>query len=98
MERFPALHSILDDSSTIKFLPDSDNPDFGKLDLSKNPVKTPFGPFVWMLPDRVTEATLTVFGKVIYSVIGDKTGPYFSLPEARFVHTFSFIHCTIPRH
>ena len=98
MEPFPSLPSILDDSSTIKFLANSDDPDFGELDLSKNPVKTPFGPFVWMLPDRVTEVTLTVVGKVIYSAIGNKSGPYFSLPEARWVCAFLFTHFTIPRH
>jgi len=88
MERFPALPSILNDSATIRFLPDSDDPDLGQLDLSKNPVKTPSGAFAWFLPDRVTEAISIMIGKTCRSAIGDKSGPYFSLPEARWVCVF----------
>jgi hypothetical protein len=38
-----------------------------------------------MLPNRVSEAAFTIVGKVIYSGIGTKTGPYFSLPEAQYM-------------
>ena len=81
------LSALLKDPSTIRFVEGSDDADLGGIDLSKNPQKTQgHGPFVWLLEDR-SEASVTVIGKVIYSAIGDKTGPYFSLPEKRFVST-----------
>ncbi|KAF9782851.1 hypothetical protein BJ322DRAFT_178294 [Thelephora terrestris] len=79
-----ALSTVLSDPSAIKFREGSDDADFGGIDLSKNPQKAGSGPFVWVLNDS-TEASLTVIGKVIYSAIGDKTGPYFSLPEMHYV-------------
>lgn len=84
----PALAEILARPNTIKFRDDSDEADFGDLDLSTNPQKSPSGPFLWVLPDRVTEATYTVAAKVFYSGIGNKTGPYFSLPDSRWVRPF----------
>ena len=42
-----------------------------------------------------TEASVTVVGKVIYTAIGDKTGPYFSLPGARYVSTAVSICCRL---
>ena len=78
----PIMHSvssILRDPTTIRFVPGTDEADLRDL-LVKNPQRTPDG-FVWLLPDRKTEATITFVGKVIYDVIGDKTGPYFSLPD-----------------
>ena len=79
-----ALSTVLDHPSAIRFAEGSDDADFGSLDLSKNPQKAPNGPFVWFSEDR-SEASITVVGKVIYSAIGDKTGPYFSLPDAHWV-------------
>ena len=43
--------------------------------------------------EKATEASVTVVGKVIYTAIGDKTGPYFSLPDARYVSTAVSICC-----
>jgi len=87
MNQSLTLSAILDDPLTIRFVQGSDDADFGDLNLSNNPQKTQrHGPFVWLLEDR-SEASVTVIGKVIYSAIGDKTGPYFSLPEKRFVST-----------
>ena len=81
------LSALLEEPSTIRFIEGSDDADLGGIDLSQNPQKTQgHGPFVWLLEDR-SEASVTVVGKVIYSAIGDKTGPYFSLPEKRFVST-----------
>ena len=78
-----SVSSILRDPTTIRFIPGTDEADLRDL-LVKNPQRTPDG-FVWFLPDRKTEATLTFVGKVIYDTIGDKTGPYFSLPDKIFV-------------
>jgi hypothetical protein len=82
-----ALSAILHDPSTIQFLEGSDDADLGGIDLSKNPQKSSNGPFVWLTDDR-SEASVTFVGKVIYSAIGDKTGPYFSLPDAHWVGVF----------
>lgn len=43
-----------------------------------------------------SEASFTVVGSVIYSAIGDKTGPYFSLPEAHYVSIFTTGRTIIP--
>ena len=80
-----ALHSILQHSSTLHFLGESsDQADFGDIDLFENPQKSSYGPFVWLSADR-SEASVTFIGKVIYDGIGNKIGPYFSLPEDRWV-------------
>ena len=78
---------ILSHPSTIKFRDGSDNIDFAGINLLKNPQKTPTGAFVWLLDDR-SEASVTAVGKVIYGTIGDKTGPYLSLPDASRVSVF----------
>ena len=80
------LSAILDEPTTIKFVPGTDQADFGAVDLASNPQKTPQG-FSWFLPDRTTEATVTFVGRVVYDVIGDKTGEYFSLPGEQWVRT-----------
>ena len=91
-----ALPTVLSDPSTIRFHRGSyDQADFGGIDLSKNPQKSSNGPFVWLLKDR-SEASVTFVGKVIYSVIGDKTGPYFSLPEAHYVSAVVPVCHSIP--
>ena len=87
MAQSVALSTILDQPSTIRFLEGSDNVDLGAIDLSKNPQKSSNGSFVWLSADR-SEVPVTVVGKVIYNTIGDKTGPYFSLPEKRYVSGF----------
>ena len=50
------------------------------------------GTTVWLLNGR-TEASVTVVGKVIYTAIGDKTGPYFSLPDVRYMSSAVSICC-----
>lgn len=80
------LSAILDKPTTVKFVPGTDQADFGPIDLASNPQKTPQG-FGWFLPNRVTEATVTFIGCVVYDVIGDKTGKYFSLPGEQWVCT-----------
>ena len=88
-----ALSSVLLEPSAIKFRFGSDNADFAGMDLAKNPQKVQAsGPFVWLLNDR-TEASVMVVGKVIYTAIGDKTGPYFSLPDAHYVSITAPIYC-----
>lgn len=79
-----ALSAILNDPTTIKFIPGTDQADFGAIDLASNPQKTSQG-FSWFLPNRVTEATVTFVGRVVYNVIGDKTDEYFSLPGEQWV-------------
>ncbi|KAF9642271.1 hypothetical protein BDM02DRAFT_3193571 [Thelephora ganbajun] len=81
------LTTILSDPATIHFIPSTDEADLGNI-LVKNPQRTPDG-FVWFLPDRKTEATVTFVGKIIYGAIGDKTGPYFSLPDKLFLQDIS---------
>lgn len=82
-----ALSTILQHPSTIRFMEGSDDADLGDIDLTTNPQKSSFGPFVWLSADR-SETSVTFVGKVIYSGIGDKTGPYFSLPDSHWVSTF----------
>jgi hypothetical protein len=79
-----ALSAILNEPTAIKFVSGTDRADFGAIDLAKNPQKTPQG-FSWFLPNRTTEATVTFIGRVVYDVIGDKTGEYFSLPGEQWV-------------
>lgn len=72
------LSAVLNEDTTIRFQHGSESKaDLGRLDLTRNPQQTRDG-YVWFLPSR-EEATITLIGKVTYSVIGDKTGPYFSL-------------------
>lgn len=78
-----SLAAVLCNPTTIHFVPGTDEADLGDL-LVKNPQRTADG-YVWLLPDRKTEATVTFVGKIIYGAIGDKTGPYFSLPDPLFV-------------
>ncbi|KAF9779875.1 hypothetical protein BJ322DRAFT_1113194 [Thelephora terrestris] len=73
------LLAILDDPATIHFVPGTDRADFGEIDLARNPQRTSQG-FVWFMPNRETEASVTFVGKVAYDIIGDKSGAYFSLP------------------
>ena len=80
-----ALSAVLNEPTTIHFAPGTDNADFHGLNLEKNPQRTRDG-FVWQLPDK-TEAIITLVGKIDYSVIGDKSGPYFSLPDSQTVRT-----------
>jgi len=82
-----SLTDILRDPTTIHFTPGTDDADLGDI-LIKNPQRTPDG-FVWLSPDRKTETVITLVGKVVYDAIGDKTGPYFSLPDKLFVRTLS---------
>ena len=81
------LLNILSEPSTIKFRGGSDSVDFAGINLLKNPQKTPTGAFVWLL-DNCSEASVMVVGKVIYSTIGDGTGPYLSLPGAGWASIF----------
>ena len=81
------LSKILSQPSIIRFRDGSDDIDFAGINPLKNPQKTPTGAFVWLLDDR-SEALVTVVGKVIYGTIGDKTGPYLSLPDADWVSIF----------
>ena len=97
MDQSLALSVILDQPSTIRFMEGSDDVDLGAIDLSKNPQKTPNGRFVWLSADR-SEVSVTVIGKVIYSAIGDKTGPYFSLPDTHWVSTLVPIMTIILSH
>ena len=84
------ISTILNERTAIHFIPGTDNADFGSLDLEKNPQKTQES-FVWLLPNK-TEATVTLVRKVIYSVIGDRTSPYFNLPEPTIVCTVNSFH------
>jgi len=89
-----SLTDILRDPTTIHFVPGTDDADLGDI-LVKNPQRTPDG-FVWLSPDRKTETVITLVGKVVYGAIGDKTGPYFSLPDKLFVRTlltFTIVSC-----
>jgi hypothetical protein len=87
-----SLPTILSEPITIKFRGGSDDADFHGIDLATNAQKVQAGgPFVWLSDDR-TEASVTVVGKVIYSALGDKTSPYFSLPEAHYVSVFMTSH------
>ena len=81
----PALSTVLAHPSTIRFLAGSDDADMQDIDLSKNPQRSANGSFVWLLPDRTSEASVTFIGKVIYGAIGDKSGSYFSLPDEQWV-------------
>lgn len=86
-----ALPALLQTPSAVKFRDGTDDADLRGLDLSKNPQKlSNGGPFVWLLNDR-SEFDVTMVGKVIYGAIGDKTGPYFSLPDARYVSYLTFM-------
>lgn len=80
------LSAVFRDPTTIHFIPGTDDANLRGI-LAKNPQRTPDG-YVWYLPDQRTEAMVTFVGKVIYGAIGDKTGPYFSLPDKVFVRTF----------
>ena len=42
----------------------------------------------------LNKAIFTAVGKILYSGIGDKTGPYFSLLEMRWMRPF-FTYCAI---
>ena len=84
------LSAILDEPTTVKFIPGTDRADFGALDLTSNPQKTPQG-FSWFLPNQVTEAPVTFIGRVVYDVIGDKTEEYFSLPGEQWVRATAFL-------
>ena len=78
------LLTILNDPATIHFVPGTDRADFGEIDLMRNPQRTSQG-FVWFMPNRATEVSVTFVGKVAYDIIGDKSGPYFSLPGDEWV-------------
>lgn len=84
------LSKILSQPSAIKFRDGSDDLNFAGINLLKNPQRASNGAFVWLLDDR-SEASVTVVGKVIYGAIGDKTSPYFSLPDASRVSVFVFL-------
>jgi len=87
-----ALSTVLNEHTTIRFASGTDNSaDLCGLDLEKNPQRTRDG-FIWRLPDQ-TEATITLIGKVAYSVIGDKSGPYFNLPPSTSVRIIISFHC-----
>ena len=86
-----ALSAILNEPTTVKFVPGTDQADFGPVDLAKNPQKTSQG-FSWFLPNRVTEATVTFVGRVAYDVIGDKSDEYFSLPGEQWVRITTPFH------
>ncbi|KAF9782686.1 hypothetical protein BJ322DRAFT_166115 [Thelephora terrestris] len=73
------LFAVLDDPTAIHFVPGTDRADFGDIDLARNPQRTSQG-FVWFMPNRATEVSVTFVGKVAYDVMGDKSGAYFSLP------------------
>lgn len=80
-----ALSTVLDDPTTIHFISNTDNPDLYGLDPKKNPqFKSAVDGFAWYLPNK-TEPVITVIGKVIYSVAGDRAGRYFNLPEIGLV-------------
>lgn len=83
-----SLSTILADPTTIHFTPNSTSKvDIGDLDLRANPswdrVKNTF---VWRSPDG-KELTVVFIGKVVYSSIGDKGCPYFSLAGSNNVCT-----------
>ena len=80
------LLTILNDPATIHFVPGTDRADFGEIDLTRNPQRTSQG-FVWFMPNRATEASVTFVGKVAYNIIGDKSGAYFSLPGDEWVRS-----------
>ena len=65
------LLTVLNDPATIHFVPGTDCADFGEIDLTRNPQRTSQG-FVWFMPNRATEVSVTFVGKVAYDIIGDK--------------------------
>ena len=93
-----ALLSILEQESTIRFLPGStDKPDMTGIDLLKNPRMSSDG-YAWYLADNKTEVPITIVGKLVYSgMVGDKTGPYFSIPGTDYVSVVRFIFLPLCR-
>lgn len=79
------LTAVLNEPTTIHPHPGTNLVDFGVLDINNNPIRSKDG-FVWLLPNNA-EPIITFVGKVTYSVVGDKTPPYFSLPNRETVCT-----------
>jgi hypothetical protein len=92
MSSTDTLSSILEDSSTIHFQPGTYDADFNGLDIAKNPQSSKDG-FMWKLPNG-KEFVFTFFSKVMYSALGDRTGPYFNQKEAK-VTLSRFYPCPI---
>ena len=80
------VSATLHNPDAIHFIPNTDSAYVGIFFNARNPQRTS-DVFVWLLPDRSMEIPVLFVGKVIYGTIGDKTGPYFSLPERFFVRT-----------
>ena len=92
------LLAILRQPSTIRFLRDSADPDLMGINMSKNPQRSPGNShYAWYLADRQTEVPITFVGKLTYSGLGDKTGPYFSIP-GDYVSIFRFTCSAAPCH
>jgi len=77
------LSSVLGEKTTIRYHSGTNNPNFAGLDIHDNPHKTRDG-FIWKMPDG-EEAKINFIGKIDRSAFGDKSGPYFSLPDRQFV-------------
>jgi len=91
-----SLLAILQEKSTIRFLPESTKANLTGIDLLKNPQRAPDGAYSWYLADRKSEVPITFVGKLIYSGFGNKTGPYFSIPDQIYVSVSGFIFSTTP--